>query len=63
MGFVTIAGAIPGVALSISGVHITPVAAELLYVLAFVGVSFLLSWGAEVAQHNIPQALALTLLA
>src|SRR5918994_816050 len=61
--FVAIAALIPGVVLSFSGVHIAPVAAALIYGLAIVGASFLLSWGAEVAQHDIPQALALTLLA
>ncbi len=61
--FAAVAATIPGVALSLSDVHINSVVAALVYGLAIVGASFLLSWGAEVAQHDIPQALALTLLA
>jgi cation:H+ antiporter len=54
---------LPGVLLSVSGAHPPPVVASLVYGLAIVGASFLLSWAAEVAQHDIPQALALTILA
>lgn len=43
--------------------HITPLLAAALFGLAVVGSAFLLSWGAEVAQRDISQALALTVLA
>lgn len=61
--FVAIAATLPGAILSLSGQHINSIAASLIYGLAVVGASFLLSWGAEVAQHDIPQAAALTVLA
>jgi cation:H+ antiporter len=54
---------LPGVLLSISGLDIHPLIASLAYGLAIIGASFLLSWAAEVAQHDIPQSLALTILA
>ncbi len=41
--FAAIAATIPGVALSLSGVHIHSVVAALLYGLAIIGASFLLS--------------------
>jgi len=58
-----LAATLPGVFLRLSGVHINPAIASLIYGLAIVGSSFMLAWGAEVAQHDIPQALALTILA
>src|SRR5687768_11899692 len=61
--FVAIAATLPGTILSLSGQHINSIVASLIYGLAVVGASFLLSWGAEVAQHDIPQAAALTVLA
>src|SRR5689334_12717049 len=61
--FIALIATLPGVWLSISGMHLHPVLATLLYGLAIVGASFMLSWAAEVAQHDIPQALALTILA
>ena len=60
---VALLAAVPGVGLRLSGAHISPAVASLLFGLAIIGASFLLSWGAEVAQHDIPQALALTILA
>src|SRR6266540_3481859 len=45
------------------GIHIDPLTDSLIYALAVVGASFLLSWAAEVAQHDIPRSLALTILA
>src|SRR5436190_20050837 len=54
---------LPGVFLRVTGAHLDPLLAALLFGLAVVGASFLLSWAAEVAQHDIPQALALTILA
>ena len=60
---IAVAATVPGVVLRLSGEHVNPIMASLLYGLAIIGASFLLSWGAEVAQHDIPQALALTILA
>jgi cation:H+ antiporter len=60
---VALVATLPGVYLSLTGSHIDPVLASLIYGLAIVGASFMLAWGAEVAQHDIPQALALTILA
>jgi len=54
---------LPGVFLRVTGTHLDPLTASLLYGLAVVGAAFLLSWAAEVAQHDIPRSLALTILA
>ncbi len=63
----TLAGAValtlPGLFLRLSGAHPAPGLAAFLFGLSVVGAAFLLSWGAEVAQRDIPQALALTILA
>jgi cation:H+ antiporter len=45
------------------GIHINPLADSAIFGMAVVGAAFLLSWAAEVAQHDIPRALALTILA
>jgi cation:H+ antiporter len=54
---------LPGVALRLLGIHIDPLLDSLIYGLTVVGAAFLLSWAAEVAQHDIPRSLALTVLA
>jgi cation:H+ antiporter len=54
---------IPGMALRLMGVHINPLADSAIFGMAVVGAAFLLSWAAEVAQHDIPRSLALTILA
>lgn len=54
---------LPGVLLRLTGTHLEPLTASAAYGLAVVGAAFLLSWAAEVAQHDIPRALALTILA
>ena len=54
---------LPGVILRLFGIHINPLADAAIFGLAVVGAAFLLSWAAEVAQHDIPRALALTILA
>src|SRR6266498_683904 len=54
---------LPGVALRLLGIHIDPLTDSLIYALTVVGAAFLLSWAAEVAQHDIPRSLALTILA
>src|SRR5215212_4187213 len=55
--------AVPGVLLRLLGIHIDPLVDSLIFGLAVVGAAFLLSWAAEVAQEDIPRALALTILA
>jgi cation:H+ antiporter len=54
---------LPGVALRLLGIHLDPLIASSIYALAVVGAAFLLSWAAEIAQHDIPRSLALTILA
>ncbi len=54
---------LPGIALRLFGIHINPLADAAIFGMAVVGAAFLLSWAAEVAQHDIPRALALTILA
>ena len=47
----------------LSGVHPSPELQALSAGLAIFGASFMLSWAAELAQLDIPQALAIALLA
>lgn len=54
---------LPGIALRLMGIHISPLTDSFIFGMAVVGAAFLLSWAAEVAQHDIPRALALTILA
>ena len=54
---------VPGVVLRLSGQHIEPVVAALLFGAAIVGAAFLLSWAAEVIQLDVGSGLALALLA
>ena len=54
---------LPGVFLRVTGTHLDPLVDSLIFGLAVVGAAFLLSWAAEVAQHDIPRSLALTILA
>ena len=51
------------VVLHLSGTHPAPEVQALSAGLAIFGASFMLSWAAELAQLDIPQALALALLA
>ena len=65
IGLMILAGAIsvPGVALSLSGAEIDPIAAAALFGMAIVGAAFILSWAAEVIQLDVGSGLALALLA
>src|ERR1043165_2204903 len=49
--------------LHLSGAHLSPEMQALTAGIAIFGASFILSWAAELAQLEIPQALALALLA
>lgn len=56
---------VPWIILALTGRshHLTPVAVSLLSGLAIVGGSFVLSWGAELLERDIPRSLALIALA
>ena len=54
---------IPGLVLRLSGQHINPIIAALIFGLAIVGAAFILSWAAEVIQLDVGSGLALALLA
>jgi cation:H+ antiporter len=54
---------LPGLWLKFSGVHLAPPPAALMSGLAILGASFLLLWACDVAQMDIPQTLALAVVA
>ena len=60
---IAIAAAVPGLAVWSSGSHPPAVAAAFFFGLAIVGAAFLLSWSLEVAEMDIPRALAISVLA
>ncbi len=60
---IALALAVQWIALRLSGSELAPHFQALLAGTAIFGAAFLLSWGAEVAQLDIPQALALVFLA
>ena len=55
--------AVPGVALRLGGLSVSPPVDALLYGVAIIGAAFLLSWAAEAAQVDISAGLAIALLA
>ncbi len=54
---------IPGAVLRLSGIHVDPLLAALIYGLGIVAGAFLLSWAAEVAQLDVSASLAIAVLA
>ena len=54
---------VPGLALRLSGTHLDPIVAAVIFGLGIVGGAFLLSWAAEVAQLDISASLAIAVLA
>lgn len=54
---------IPGVAVTLAGIHLTAPAAVFFSGLAILGASFLLLWACDAAQADISQALALAVVA
>ena len=60
---IAIGATVPGLAIWISGAHLPDVAAASLFGLAIIGSAFLLSWASEVAEIDIPKALAISVLA
>jgi cation:H+ antiporter len=56
--------ALPAALINFGALHDVPVpVATLCYGVAIVGASFAMAWGAEAAEHDIPRALALTVVA
>lgn len=53
----------PGIALGIGSVHLYPPLMALLCGMAILGASFLLTWACDVAQKDIPQAVAVAIVA
>src|SRR6266542_4379734 len=51
------------IAIHFAGIHLTPQFEALSSGVAIFGAAFLLSWAAELSQKDIPQALAIALLA
>ena len=60
---IAIGATVPGLAIWSSGAHLPDVAAASLFGLAIIGSAFLLSWASEVAEIDIPKALAISVLA
>src|SRR5947199_7769769 len=55
--------AVPAAIVHFGGFPVPVELATLFYGLAIVGASFAMAWGAEAAEHDIPRALALTVVA
>src|SRR5919204_593302 len=55
--------AVPALLVRLTGASVPVEPATLLFGLAIVGASFAMAWGAEAAEHDIPRALALTVVA
>src|SRR5438132_7647602 len=58
-----ILSAVPAMLVRFAGLSVPVELATLFYGLAIVGASFAMAWGAEAAEHDIPRALALTVVA
>jgi len=58
-----ILSAVPAMLVRFAGLNVPIEVATLFYGLAIVGASFAMAWGAEAAEHDIPRALALTVVA
>ena len=61
--YVALTACLPGLFFSLAGAHLPPQTAALVSGAAILGASFLLLWACDVAQHDIPQALALAVVA
>src|SRR5205814_6571946 len=60
---VAVLAAVPAALVHFAHVNLPVELARLCYGLAIVGASFAMAWGAEAAEHDIPRALALTVVA
>ncbi|MGH2585843.1 MAG: hypothetical protein ACRDJE_13100, partial [Dehalococcoidia bacterium] len=54
---------LPGIVLRFAGVHLDPVLGAIVFGIAILAAAFLLSWGAETAEMDISQGLALAIIA
>ena len=54
---------LPGIVLRLGGIHPDPVPGAIIFGLAILAAAFLLSWGAETAELDISQGLALAIIA
>lgn len=61
--WLAVAAALPGLVCGILSIHLSPPQAAAVSGAAILGASFLLLWACDVAQHDIPQALALAVVA
>ncbi|GIF46786.1 cation:H+ antiporter [Asanoa ferruginea] len=63
LGLVALLATVPGVAVSLGGLHLMPPVAALLFGISIVGAAFLLAWAAEAAQLDVSAGLAVAVLA
>lgn len=61
--FLAVLACLPGLGFALTGVHLTSPATAAVAGAAILGASFLLLWACDVAQADIPQALALAVVA
>ena len=61
--FAVAAIGVPGLYLRLAGVHLDPVLGAFVFGIAVLSAAFLLSWGAETAEVDISQGLALAIIA
>ena len=54
---------VPAIVLRLSGIHLDPVVAAIIYGIGIVGGAFLLSWAAEAAQVDVSASFAIAVLA
>ena len=54
---------LPGIVLRLAGIHPDPIPGAIIFGLAILAAAFLLSWGAETAELDISQGLALAIIA
>jgi len=60
---VTFLATVPGLFLGLTHQHITPIVGAILFGVAIFGAAFILSWGAELAQIEMSESLAVAILA
>jgi cation:H+ antiporter len=63
LGLVALLATVPGVAISLGGVHLMPPVAAVLFGVSIIGAAFLLAWAAEAAQLDVSAGLAVAVLA
>lgn len=61
--FLAMAAAVPAIFLLLTGIAVSPLLMVLFCGMAVFGASFLLSWGCEAAEEDIPQAVAVAVIA